>query len=189
MNTRALLVCSAALSGLLLTLTGCGESGGSDAATATSSAPTATASAPAGESGAPATEYGPQDRAITVAAGEKFSLTLPASPSLGQDWYLTEPEPDADVLKYRGKREDYEDSELDGASGGTQSFDFTALGKGTATVRLLWCPMNTCGGPTDTATPYADDSGTASTSPSPFPTATGTPGSAAAFHVFEVTVR
>ncbi len=37
--------------------------------------------------------------------------------------------------------------------------------------------MNTCGGPDDTA------------SPSPFPTATGTPGAAAAFYVFQVTVR
>ncbi|GAA3980115.1 protease inhibitor I42 family protein [Streptomyces plumbiresistens] len=169
MNTRALLVCSAALSGLLA-LTGCGGSGGSGAPTATASVPSATASAPVAE-------YGPRDRAITVVAGDTFSLTLPASPNLDQAWYLTAPEPDADVLKYRGKRADYADSELDGASGGTQSFDFTALGKGTATVRLLWCPMNTCGGPTDTATPV------------PTATATGAPGAEAAFHVFEVTVR
>ncbi|WP_411152889.1 protease inhibitor I42 family protein [Streptomyces sp. A30] len=178
MNTRALLVCSAALSGLLA-LTGCGGSGGSGAPTARASVPSVTASVPSATASAPAAEYGPRDRAITVAAGDTFSLTLPASPNLDQAWYLTAPEPDADVLKYRGKRADYADSELDGASGGTQSFDFTALGKGTATVRLLWCPMNTCGGPTDTATPV----------PTATATATGAPGAEAALHVFEVTVR
>jgi predicted secreted protein len=177
MNTRALLVAPAALAALL-TLTGCGASGGSGPATTES--PT---------SAAPAAEYGVKDRAITVAPGEKFSITLPASASLGQDWYLTAPEPDADVLKYRGKRKDYEGSELDGATGGTQSFDFTALRKGTATVRLLWCPMNTCHGPSDMASTYPDGSGRALPSPSPYPTATGGPDSEAAFFVHTITVR
>ncbi|MBZ9642885.1 protease inhibitor I42 family protein, partial [Streptomyces sp. PSKA30] len=127
MSTRTLLLGAATLAALF-TVTGCGDPEGGGAA------------------------HGPEDRAITVQEGEEFSLTLPASPSLNQHWYLTDPRPDASVLKYRGEREDREGSDLEGGGDGTQSFDFTALKKGRTTVRLLWCPMNTCRGPSDTGT-------------------------------------
>ncbi|GGW66754.1 hypothetical protein GCM10010503_50020 [Streptomyces lucensis JCM 4490] len=167
---RAPLIGAASLA-CLLALSGCGESGGDSPA-----------------------EYGFKDRAVTVGQGERFSLTVPASPSLGRHWYLTEPRPDATVLKYRGKRADYGDGgkNVDGGPGGTQSFRFTALAKGRATVRLLYCPVNTCQGPDDTAPSTPPDgmpSPSTTASPSPYPTATGTPDTHAAFYVFTITVR
>ncbi|MGW7817187.1 protease inhibitor I42 family protein [Streptomyces puniciscabiei] len=153
MNRRHALIGSAAVV-CLFALTGCGASGGS------------------------AAEYHVKDRSITVEPGKRFALTVPASPGLGRRWYLTDPKPDASVLKYRGGREDWKGGGgTDGGTQGTQSFDFTALAKGRATVRLLYCPMSTCHGPDDTATPY------------PTATGTGTPGSHAGFYVFTVTVR
>ncbi|MFJ8820392.1 protease inhibitor I42 family protein [Streptomyces sp. NPDC102467] len=173
----------AALLGLslaaLTTLTACGDSGGG-------------------------TAFGPKDRAVSVKAGEAFSLTVPANPSFNQAWYLTDPAPDASVLKYRGERRDTDGSPLDGGADGTQSFDFTARTKGKATVRLLYCPMNTCHGPAE-GTPYptppttsgaestestesTESSPSPSASLSPYPTATGTPDTKAAFYVFTVTV-
>ncbi|MEU0008963.1 protease inhibitor I42 family protein [Streptomyces sp. NPDC006314] len=173
MTKRAPLIGSAALA-CLLALTGCGGSEGA------------------------AADYGVKDRAITVEPGKRFSLTVPASPGLGEHWYLTDPKPDADVVKYRGEREDWKGgSDADGGTQGTQSFDFTAVAKGKAAVRLLYCPANTCHGPTDTASPYP--TGTAASSPtpdgtvspslSPYPTATGAPGAQAGFYVFTITVR
>jgi predicted secreted protein len=169
----------AALLGFSLTaLTACGDSGGG-------------------------TAFGPKDRAVSVKTGEKFSLTVPASPSLNQAWYLTDPAPDTSVLKYRGERRDTDGSPLDGGADGTQSFDFTAHAKGRTTVRLLHCPMNTCHGPSE-GTPYPTPTPTTSAtsaasapagdpspsaSLSPYPTATGTPDTKAAFYVFTVTVR
>lgn len=40
-----------------------------------------------------AAEYGTKERTITVEAGEEFTLTVPASPALGQNWYLADPRP------------------------------------------------------------------------------------------------
>ncbi|GAA2320423.1 protease inhibitor I42 family protein [Streptomyces kunmingensis] len=167
----------AALLGLSLTaLTACGDSGGG-------------------------TAFGPEDRSVSVTKGEAFTLTVPANPSFNQAWYLTDPAPDTNVLKYRGERRDTDGSPLDGGADGTQSFDFTAREKGRTTVRLLYCPMNTCNGPsegtpyptpTPTTTATSDASGSPSPSPSaslsPYPTATGTPDTKAAFYVFTVTV-
>ncbi|AKJ12525.1 hypothetical protein ABB07_21585 [Streptomyces incarnatus] len=91
-------------------------------------------------------------------------------------------ETDAGVLKYRGGREDWKGGgDSDGGTSGTQSFDFTALAKGRATVRLLYCPMSTCHGPDDTATPYptgtapAPAHATATAAPSPTPGSTVSP--------------
>ncbi|MFI1765356.1 protease inhibitor I42 family protein [Streptomyces sp. NPDC020800] len=178
---------AAAAAGVLL-LTGCGSSGGAD-------------------------EYGTDKRAITVNAGDEFTLKVPANPALGQNWYLAEPRPDAKVLKYRGKREEEEGSDNTGGGDGTQFFDFTARKSGKAVVKLLHCPMGSCHSGTASATPYPSptDSWTASTSPgssvsastspspgpsasgrpsmSPYPTATGTPDDRPAFFVYTITVR
>ena len=142
-----------------------------------------------GASGA-GSEYGTEERAITVDAGDEFTLKVPANPALGQNWYLAEPKPAAGILKYRGKREEEEGGgDLTGAGDGTQFFDFTALKSGKATVKLLHCPMASCHSGTESAAPWPDPSTPGKTVNSPFPTATGTPSDTPAFFVYTVTVR
>ncbi|MFS4094260.1 protease inhibitor I42 family protein [Streptomyces sp. AF1A] len=113
-------------------------------------------------------------------AGSRFTLNVPANPSMGQDWYLAAPDPDAGVPKYRGERKDFHDTPLDGGSGGTQYFDFTAVKSGTTRVTLLYCVLGRCpeGG-----------RATASPSPSAAPTATGEPSAQPAYFEYRITVR
>ncbi|MEU5532849.1 protease inhibitor I42 family protein [Streptomyces sp. NPDC020362] len=196
MTARTPLLGTAALA-CLLALTGCGHGGGTGHPGPTG---TPARSAGPGSTGKPsatgttggtgkAAEYGIEHRAVTVEPGGKFSLTVPSAVTLGEHWYLAGPEPDAAVLKYRGDRETGDGSGADGSTGGTHSFDFTALAKGRTTVRLLHCPLGTCTGPgphdRSTLGPTPDDTA----SPSPYPTATGTPDAHAAFYVFTITVR
>ncbi|MGV9337715.1 protease inhibitor I42 family protein [Streptomyces sp. NPDC003688] len=156
---------AAAAAAALLLLTGCGSSGGAD-------------------------EYGTEKRALTVHAGDKFTLKVPANPELGQNWYLAEPEPDARLVKYRGKREEEKGGGgLIGGGDGTQYFDFTALEKGSATVRLLHCPMARCHSGTESGEPLPSASVTGTASVSPFPTASGTPDDRPAFFVYTITIR
>ncbi|MFG2560934.1 protease inhibitor I42 family protein [Streptomyces sp. NPDC048496] len=146
-SMRSALRTAPALAALLLVLTGCRGSG-----------PTA---------------YGTEDRTITVDHGEKFTLKVPANPELGQNWYLASPREDADVLKYRGDREDTGDSD------GTQFFDFTALSPGKATVKLLFCPYGRCHSADEAAS-------------KPVPTATRAPKDSdqeAAYYLYAITVR
>ncbi|MFF7748656.1 protease inhibitor I42 family protein [Streptomyces sp. NPDC007971] len=133
-------------------------------------------------------EYGTKDHAITVDAGKKFTLNVPANPGMGQDWYLADPHPDGHVLKYRGKRKDFHGTPLDGGSDGTQYFDFTAVASGTTEVKLLYCVLGRC---PETGRPATGSAGpgTASPSPSAAPTATGKPGTEPAFFVYDITVR
>ncbi|MEU1401547.1 protease inhibitor I42 family protein [Streptomyces sp. NPDC005728] len=164
---RTVLTSLAATAAAVLVLTGCGGQGGAD-------------------------EYGTKEReAITVDAGDEFTLTVPANPAIGQNWYLAEPRPDAGILKYRGKREEEKggDSDLVGSGDGTQFFDFTALKPGKATVKLLHCPMAGCHSGTESAAPFPNATAPGTTTMSPFPTATGTPDDLPAFFVYTITVR
>ncbi|MEW2130673.1 protease inhibitor I42 family protein [Streptomyces sp. NPDC005435] len=157
---------------------------GAVAATAALLALTACAS-PSG-----AHEYGTARRALAVHTGDRFILKVPANPELGQNWYLAEPKPDPRLLKYRGKRTEEEGGGgLIGAGDGTQYFDFTARAQGTATVRLLHCPMARCHSGTDPGEPLPSASVTGTASVSPFPTATGTPDDRPAFFVYRVTIH
>ncbi|MFJ9816641.1 protease inhibitor I42 family protein [Streptomyces sp. NPDC101151] len=163
---RTVLTSLATTAAGVLVLSGCGASGGAD-------------------------EYGTEQRAgITVDAGGEFTLKVPANPALGQNWYLAEPRPDADILKYRGKREEEEGGgDLTGGGDGTQFFDFTARGPGKATVKLLHCPMAGCHSGTESAAPFPNPTAPGTTTMSPFPTATGTPDDLPAFFVYTITVR
>lgn len=162
---RTVLTALAATAAGVLVLSGCGGQGGDD-------------------------EYGTKEReAVTVDAGDEFTLKVPANPAIGQNWYLAEPRPDADVLKYRGKREEEKGSDLTGGGDGTQFFDFTALKRGKATVRLLHCPMARCHSGTESAAPFPNATAPGTTTMSPFPTATGTPDDTPAFFVYTITVR
>ncbi|SOD85826.1 protease inhibitor I42 family protein [Streptomyces sp. Ag109_G2-15] len=163
---RTVLTSLAAAAAGALVLTGCGGAGGAD-------------------------EYGTEKRAVTVDSGDEFTLKVPANPALGQNWYLAEPRPDANILKYRGKREEEEGGGSDsiGSGDGTQYFDFTALKSGKATVKLLHCPMASCHSGTESAAPFPNATAPGTTTMSPFPTATGTPDDLPAFFVYTITVR
>jgi inhibitor of cysteine peptidase len=127
-------------------------------------------------------EYETDERTITVDAGEEFTLSVPANPNLGQNWYLSDPRPDAKVLRYGGRREEFEGGKpgVTGSGDGTQYFDFTAVASGTTTVKLLHCPMARCHSAAQAE----------ATSP-PVPTATGTtePDDEPAYFLYEITVR
>ncbi|MFD8372852.1 protease inhibitor I42 family protein [Streptomyces sp. NPDC059688] len=192
MTARPTLLGSAALV-CLLALTGCGAGGGngtSAASTPASGTPAPTTPATGTPSqGAPVSRYGPRDRTITAVPGEAITLTVPSAATLGQNWYLADPGPDAAVLRFRGERSSGDGSDADGATGGSRSFEFSAVAEGRTTVRLLYCPLHTCTGPgpNDRSTLGPTPDGTAS--PSPYPTATGTPNARAAYYVFTITVR
>ncbi|WP_435269900.1 protease inhibitor I42 family protein [Streptomyces sp. 1222.5] len=192
MTARPSLPASAALV-CLLALTGCGGAGGNGtpaASTPATSTPAPTTPATGTPStGTPATRYGPRDRTITAAPGEAITLTVPSAATLGQNWYLADPRPDAAVLRFRGERSSGDGGDADGGTGGSRSFEFSAVAEGRTTVRLLYCPLHTCTGPgpDDRSTLGPTPDGTASLSP--YPTATGTPDSRAAYYVFTITVR
>ncbi|WP_428953838.1 protease inhibitor I42 family protein [Streptomyces sp. cg35] len=125
--------------------------------------------------------HGPGERSITVDSGETFSLEVPASPALGQNWYLADPRPDSGVVTYRGRREDEDggDEDLIGSGDGAQFFDFEAAGTGRTTVKLLFCPYGRCHSAADV-------------SASPVPTATAAPDTSdqeAAYYEYTITVR
>jgi predicted secreted protein len=148
---------AAAVLACLLAVTGCGLVGG----------------------GGPR-EYGVQQRTISVRTGTKFTLSVPAVPSLGEHWYLADPRPSTRVLRYRGKRADVHGSPegVAGGGDGTEYFDFTARKKGSTTVKLLHCPMAQC-----------SSAAQAAASARPVPTASGSPGNTAAYFLYTVRVR
>jgi inhibitor of cysteine peptidase len=126
-------------------------------------------------------EYGTDERTIAVEAGEEFTLTVPARPWMGEHWYLAG-EPDADVLDYRGTREEIEgtDEGVSGGGDGTAYFDFTARAEGTVSVTLLHCPMARCSGVA---------SAEATSPPVPTADATDEPADEPAYFRYEITDR
>lgn len=71
-------------------------------------------------------------RILEVDAGDEFTLSLPASPSMGENWYAAGPRPDRDVVRLQGQDQEYEDDGGNvGGGGGTQPFTFRAIEPGT----------------------------------------------------------
>ncbi|MGW0734977.1 protease inhibitor I42 family protein [Streptomyces sp. NPDC002851] len=131
----------------------------------------------------PAT-YEPTERSIEVDAGDEFTLSLPASPGLGQSWSLVRPHPDSTVVKRVGEREEVEGSDLDGGADGTQFIDFKAVKPGTTKIKLIHCIHGRCATTEDNPDPHPTGSGAG-----PVPTATGTPGNEPEYFIYTVTVR
>ncbi|MFJ5058726.1 hypothetical protein ACIP96_04835 [Streptomyces nigra] len=119
---------------------------------------------------------------IQVDAGEEFALSVPVDTAMGEWWYLTSPEPDPDVVRGPGKREEIEaDEDVVGSCSGTDLFDFEAVGPGTTEIRLIQCP----GAPAPAAEQRAVRS------PPPRPERQPTPDEKyrATVHAYTVTVR
>ncbi|MEV0774912.1 protease inhibitor I42 family protein [Streptomyces sp. NPDC050433] len=127
------------------------------------------------------TEYGTQERTITVDKGDEFTLKVPASSAMGENWYLAEPKPEEDVLDHGGKREDN-----DAGDDGEEYFDFTAVKSGKATVKLLHCPNGLCHSEADAK---ARTPSLGAPDPTPIPTSTGTPQERVEYYLYEITVR
>ncbi|MET9965467.1 protease inhibitor I42 family protein [Streptomyces sp. NPDC006356] len=135
--------------------------------------------------------YGTDEREVTAEVGEEFTLEVPASPVLGENWYLAEPRPDSAVLRYEGRGEDTEggDEDVDGSGDGTQHFDFTAVAPGRTTVKLLYCPHGLCHSAADVTAP--SPRGTAS----PLPIETAADGDTPndtdnpTYYLYTITVR
>lgn len=134
----------------------------------------------------PAT-YGPEERSIEVDAGDEFILSLPASPGMGQDWYLVSPRPDPAVVEHTGGDKETEAGEpgLEGGGSGERFFDFKAVEPGTTEIKLIHCPYSSsCSATEENPEPSPTGSGAA-----PVPTATGKPGTNPEYFIYTVTVR
>ncbi|MBT2400527.1 protease inhibitor I42 family protein [Streptomyces sp. ISL-100] len=127
--------------------------------------------------------YEVDERSVEVEAGDEFTLSVPASPSLGENWYVADPRPDRDVVRLQGQDEEYEDDGGNvGGGGGTQSFTFRAVEPGTTKIKLLYCKLGTC------AAKFGDPA--PSPSGSPIPVASGSPGeNDREYFIYTVTVR
>ena len=130
----------------------------------------------------PAT-YEPGEKRIQVDAGEEFTLSVPVDTAMGEWWYLTSPDPDPDVVRGLGKREEIEaDEDAVGSGSGTDLFDFEAVGPGTTEIRLIQCPVGACAGGGSRGGPVT---------PSPVPSGSPTPDEKyrATVHTYTVMVR
>ncbi|MFE6177908.1 protease inhibitor I42 family protein [Streptomyces sp. NPDC056464] len=138
------------------------------------------------------TAYGTGERTVTAEVGEEFTLEVPASPALGENWYLAQPRPDSAVLSYDGSGEDTEggDEGVTGSGGGTQHFDFTAVASGRTTVKLLYCPHGLCHSAAEVAA-SPSPGGTASPVPVTTAAATATPDDTdnPTYYLYTITVR
>ncbi|AOR37286.1 hypothetical protein BFF78_24055 [Streptomyces fodineus] len=112
-------------------------------------------------SGEPAPVAHPTDEPrITAKAGERFTLTVHENASTREHWYLSDPRPDAHVVRERGQHgtSDSGDRHLDGG-GSSLTFTFEATGKGSTRIVLTHCTFaTTCdedGGGTPAPAPTA----------------------------------
>ncbi len=124
-------------------------------------------------SGGP-TSHPTTDTGITAEVGERFTLTFDGeNGSTRSHWYVIDPQPDASVVRSRGR--DYEaDEEGMVGGGGSLTFTFEAVGKGSTEIVVQHCTFNTClDGTASPAAPSPSFSSSASastsTSPSPAP--------------------
>ncbi|MER0478285.1 protease inhibitor I42 family protein [Streptomyces sp. Edi2] len=130
----------------------------------------------------PAT-YDTDETAIEADSGEEFTLSVPSNASLGERWYVAEPKPAADVLRATGEDQKNSGSDADGAGDGSQLFRFKAVGRGSAKIRLIHCPVHAC-------IDKGEDSATASPPPSPSPGSTAAPAQVRpTYHTYTVTVK
>jgi inhibitor of cysteine peptidase len=75
------------------------------------------------------------DTSISVKAGERFVLALPANPTTGYSWKAIVSDPT--VVQATGSKQVTPKGAGIGA-GGTQRLSFTALAKGTSTLELVY---------------------------------------------------
>jgi inhibitor of cysteine peptidase len=88
-----------------------------------------------GSSSSKVTVFHESDTTISVKKGTKFVLALPANPSTGYSWKAVVSNPT--FVHATGSKQVNPSGAPPGAAG-TQRLSFTALGKGTATLELVY---------------------------------------------------
>ncbi|MEU9475512.1 protease inhibitor I42 family protein [Streptomyces sp. NPDC048191] len=81
---------------------------------------------------------------ITAKAGERFTLTVHENASTREHWYLSDPRPDAAVVRERGQRGTPDSGDKHVVGGGSSlTFTFEATGKGSTRIVLTHCTFAT----------------------------------------------
>jgi inhibitor of cysteine peptidase len=81
---------------------------------------------------------------ITAKVGERFTLTVHQNASTREHWYLSDPRPDAAVVRERGQRSTRNSGDKHMAGGGSSlTFTFEATGKGSTRIVLTHCTFAT----------------------------------------------
>lgn len=88
---------------------------------------------------------GPEERSVTLAVGERFTIAVRDNTSVGDRWSVVDPKPDAAVAALADEKLDLpEKSKTADGVGGTRFYTFEAKGGGTTAVTLLNCFRGYC---------------------------------------------
>ncbi|MEU1289829.1 protease inhibitor I42 family protein [Kitasatospora sp. NPDC005856] len=88
---------------------------------------------------------GAEERSVTLAVGERFTIAVRDNTSVGDRWSVVDPKPDAAVAALAEEKLDLpEKSKTADGVGGTRFYTFEAKGSGTTAVTLLNCFRGYC---------------------------------------------
>ncbi|MEU8926567.1 protease inhibitor I42 family protein [Kitasatospora sp. NPDC048545] len=88
------------------------------------------------------------ERAVSLAVGQRFSIAVWDNASDGDYWNIVDPKPDAAVVTNVGEVHDLpEESKTADGAGGTRYYTFKANGSGTTTITLFNCYRTLCNHP------------------------------------------
>ncbi|MEU6235207.1 protease inhibitor I42 family protein [Kitasatospora sp. NPDC047058] len=91
---------------------------------------------------------GADERSVSVAPGERFSVSVRDNASVGDYWSLADPQPDAAVVaKVDEVLDTPDDAEGKDGAGGTRFYVFEARSAGTTTITLFNCFRSLCNDP------------------------------------------
>ncbi|MGA5822426.1 hypothetical protein ACPC54_31740 [Kitasatospora sp. NPDC094028] len=91
---------------------------------------------------------GPKERSVTLAPGDRFSIAVRDSASIGDDWSVVDPKPDTGVVAAVAQVTDFPPGhEKYNGGGGTAFYVFEAKGRGTTTITLFNCFRGLCDAP------------------------------------------
>ncbi|MFJ6383636.1 protease inhibitor I42 family protein [Kitasatospora sp. NPDC092039] len=138
---RAAALAAVLAAGLTVGLTACGQDGA------------AGSGGPNGSGGSGGSGrgrlLGPEERSVTLAVGERFTVAVRDNSSAGDRWSVADPKPDAAVAALADEQLDLpKESKTSDGVGGTRFYTFEAKGGGTTAVTLLNCFRGYCNLPT-----------------------------------------
>ncbi|MEV7687118.1 protease inhibitor I42 family protein [Streptomyces bungoensis] len=81
---------------------------------------------------------------ISAKVGQRFTLTVHENASTREHWYLSDPRPDAGVVRERGRHSASDSGDAHVAGGGSSlTFTFEATGRGSTRIVLTHCTFAT----------------------------------------------
>ncbi|WP_369183017.1 hypothetical protein [Streptomyces sp. Y1] len=91
---------------------------------------------------------GPDERSVTLGPGDRFSIAVEDSASIGDNWSIVNPKADTAVVAAVAQVTDYPPGyEKYNGGGGTAFYIFEAKGRGTTTITLFNCFRGLCHAP------------------------------------------